>query len=215
MSTSFTRGENPLRADKLNQAFSERVSRGGDTMQGMLTLWADPVYARDAATKQYVDTKFSNIVIPPQQPGGVISFNTRSGVVVQISADITGALGYTPYDAANPAGYITAAQAATAAPVQSFNTRTGAIVLTSADVTTALTYTPYNATNPAGYQTAAQVAAALGPYALTSSLPVASSTLPLIEGTAAIGTSTAYARADHVHPATTGASVYIGDTPPP
>ena len=55
MSTSFTRGENPLRADKLNTAFSERVSRGGDTMQGMLRLAGDPVVAFDAATKQYVD----------------------------------------------------------------------------------------------------------------------------------------------------------------
>jgi hypothetical protein len=55
VTTSFTRGENPLRADKLNQAFSERVSRGGDTMRGVLTLWADPLTAFDAATKQYVD----------------------------------------------------------------------------------------------------------------------------------------------------------------
>jgi hypothetical protein len=55
MTTSFTRGENPLRADKLNQAFSERLNRQGDTMQGMLTLWRDPVNPFDAATKQYID----------------------------------------------------------------------------------------------------------------------------------------------------------------
>jgi hypothetical protein len=55
MTTSFTRGENPLRADKLNQAFSERLNRQGDTMQGMLTLWHDPVGPFDAATKQYID----------------------------------------------------------------------------------------------------------------------------------------------------------------
>ena len=54
--TAFFRGENPLRADKLNTAFSERVLRSGDTMQGMFTLWRDPVNAFDAATKQYVDT---------------------------------------------------------------------------------------------------------------------------------------------------------------
>ena len=41
--TSFTRGENPLRADKLNTAFSERVSRGGDVMDGFLTLAGDPM----------------------------------------------------------------------------------------------------------------------------------------------------------------------------
>jgi hypothetical protein len=256
MSVSFYRGENPLHADKLNQAFSERVSRYGDTMNGLLTLSGDPVGPFDAVTKQYVDYRFSNIIIPPS---GVTSFNGRNGDVIQISADITGALGYTPYDAANPAGYTTAAQAASAAPVQSVAARTGAIVLTHLDITdwnatlgpyaltanvpVASSTTPtmngtaavgtgttwarsdhvhptdtsrYAASNPSGYQTAAQVTSALGPYALTSSVPVASSVLPLIEGTAAIGTSAAYARADHVHPAAAGgASVYIGDTPPP
>ena len=42
--------------------------------------------------------------------------------------------------------------------------------------------------------------ASLAGYALTTAIPVASSTLPLPNGVAAVGTSTAYARADHVHP---------------
>jgi hypothetical protein len=42
--------------------------------------------------------------------------------------------------------------------------------------------------------------ATLAPYALTTAVPVASSTLPLPSGVAAVGTSTTYARADHVHP---------------
>jgi hypothetical protein len=42
--------------------------------------------------------------------------------------------------------------------------------------------------------------ATLAPYALTTAVPVASTTLPLVDGTAAIGTSAAFARADHVHP---------------
>jgi len=77
----------------------------------------------------------------------VRSFNHRTGAVILTSGDVTTALTYTPYNATNPAGYITSA----GAPVQSFNTRTGAISLTSGDVTTALTYTPYNSTNPSGY----------------------------------------------------------------
>jgi hypothetical protein len=91
-----------------------------------------------------------------------------------------------------------------ASSVASFNTRTGAVTLTSADVTGALTFTPYNATNPSGYQTAAQVTTALAPYALTSAVPVASTTTPLADGTAAVGTATTWARADHVHPAAGG-----------
>lgn len=53
--TTFSRGENPLRADKLNQAYSERVLRTGDTMTGSFLLVGDPVQWNEAATKQYVD----------------------------------------------------------------------------------------------------------------------------------------------------------------
>lgn len=86
------------------------------------------------------------------------------------------------------------AVATAAAGVSSWNTRTGAVTMTSADVTGSLGFTPYNATNPAGYQTAAQV---------TAALPVASSTTPLMDGAAAIGAGTTWARADHVHPSDT------------
>ena len=79
MSTTFTRGENPLRADKLNTAFSERVSRSGDSMQGMLTLLQDPVNTFDAATKQYVDTKFS--AGPSGGPFLALSGGTMTGTL--------------------------------------------------------------------------------------------------------------------------------------
>lgn len=39
--------------------------------------------------------------------GGVTSFNTRTGIVTLTSGDVTTALGYTPYNATNPSGYIT------------------------------------------------------------------------------------------------------------
>jgi hypothetical protein len=63
--------------------------------------------------------------------------------------------------------------------------------------------TRYAASNPAGYQTAAQVSASLGPYALTTNVPVAASTPPVMSGTAAVGAGTTWARADHVHPSDT------------
>lgn len=37
---------------------------------------------------------------------GVSSFNTRTGSVTLISADVTTALTFTPYNATNPSGYI-------------------------------------------------------------------------------------------------------------
>jgi len=84
------------------------------------------------------------------------------------------------YAANNPAGYVNAAGAAAAAPVQSVAARTGTITLTHADIT--------------------DWAATLSPYALTTSVPAASSTTPSMDGTAAVGTGTTWARADHIHP---------------
>lgn len=43
----------------------------------------------------------------PQYQGNVTSFNTRTGAITLLSADVTGALGFTPYNATNPSGFIT------------------------------------------------------------------------------------------------------------
>lgn len=56
---------------------------------------------------------------------------TLGGTLSLTSGNVTTALGFTPYDATNPSGYISG--------------------ITSLMVTTALGFTPYNATNPAGY----------------------------------------------------------------
>lgn len=78
----------------------------------------------------------------------VASFNGRVGTVSLTSSDVTTALGFTPYNATNPAGYLSSA-------VTTFNTRSGAVTLTSGDVTGALGYTPYNSSNPSGYLSSA------------------------------------------------------------
>lgn len=271
-----------------------------------------PTATAGTATIQVATTAFVGAAVATTT-AGVSTFNTRSGAVTMVAADVTAALAFIPYSSANPAAYITAASlpgpavvapaangaaaigistlyarqdhahptdagrapvdspAFTGAPtaptaaigtstvqlattafvaasvaasttgVASFNTRTGAIALTSGDVTTALAFTPYNATNPAGYQTSANVAAAIAPfaplaspvftgtpsvpgylttvsanatYALGSAIPAASTTNPIADGNAAVGTSAAFARADHVHPAlgALGAIVTAGAT---
>jgi hypothetical protein len=48
-----------------------------------------------------------------QIDGGVTSFNTRTGAVTLGSTDVTDALGFTPYDAANPSGYISSSSTST------------------------------------------------------------------------------------------------------
>jgi hypothetical protein len=60
--------------------------------------------------------------------GGVTSFNTRTGAITLSSGDVTGALGFTPYNSTNPNGYITSSgsisgNAATATSSNSANAK--------------------------------------------------------------------------------------------
>jgi hypothetical protein len=75
-----------------------------------------------------------------QIDGGVTSFNTRTGAVTLSSGDVTGALGFTPYNATNPSGYITASasitgNAATATALQTARTINGVSFNGTADIT--------------------------------------------------------------------------------
>jgi len=86
------------------------------------------------------------------------------------SGQVTGALGFTPYDNANPSGYIsgiTSGNVTTALGFTPYNATnpSGYISgITSGNVTTALGFTPYNSTNPSGYITSS----ALTPYLTTA-----------------------------------------------
>lgn len=71
------------------------VNKAGDTMTGELQLPnSTPSAALKAASKGYVDAQISGL------PANVASFNTRTGAVTLLSADVTGALGYTPVNKA-------------------------------------------------------------------------------------------------------------------
>ena len=87
------------------------------------------------------------------------------------SAQITGALGFTPYDDTNPDGYISDSngivQALGFAPYDDANPAGYISTVTEAAVTSALGFTPYSNTNPDGYiNDAAGVVNAIGytPY---------------------------------------------------
>lgn len=71
----------------------------------------------------------------PTPPSKVSELSNDSGFITGISAaDVSTALGYTPYNSTNPNGYVNAAGASAAAPVQSVNSKTGAVTLSAADV---------------------------------------------------------------------------------
>lgn len=100
--------------------------------------------------------------------------NTNPDGFINSAVGITDTLGYTPYDATNPDAYITG--------------------IAEADVTTALGYTPYNgATNPNGYIDATEVVTAIGytPYdGATNSLGFLTSETQTLDDVLTLGSTT-------------------------
>jgi len=126
-------------------------------------------------------------VITYNQPTNVSAFSNDAGYLTGInSSQVTTALGYTPYNATNPSGYVDQAGARSAISASgslSYDSATGVIsytqpanvsaftndagyltAITGTQVITALGYTPYDATNPSGYITSS----ALSPYLLSA-----------------------------------------------
>lgn len=85
-------------------------------------------------------------------PTATSELTNDSGFITGIdSSDVTDALGYTPYDASNPNGYITASQV----PVTSVNGRTGAV--TGLAEASAIPTKTSDLTNDSGFITSASV----------------------------------------------------------
>jgi trimeric autotransporter adhesin len=93
-------------------------------------------------------------------PSGLVSGSSQ---ITLTSGQVTTGLGFTPYNATNPSGYITG--------------------INSSAVTTALGYTPYNSTNPSGYISGISFAnvsskpTTLSGYGITDALPLAGGTM--------------------------------------
>lgn len=117
----------------ITQASIPVQSVNGQT--GAVVLDADDVGALPDTTA--IPTKTSDL----QNDSGFITGIT--------SANVTTALGYTPYNATNPSGYVNSTQAANSAPVQSVNGQTGAVSLTIPTVPTNVSAF----TNDSGYLT--------------------------------------------------------------
>ena len=125
----------------------------------------------------------SGVICELRITGGLLDQFKSDTATSITSSNVTNALGFTPYNASNPSGYITgitSGNVTTALGFTPYNATnpSGYISgITSANVTTALGYTPYNSTNPSGYITNS----ALSGYLTSAS---ASSTyLPLSGGT--------------------------------
>ncbi|HEY1441393.1 MAG TPA: tail fiber domain-containing protein [Mycobacterium sp.] len=164
---------------------------------------------------------------------GVTSWNNRTGAVTLLLTDVTGVGGApitspnfagTPSAPTPTAGDSTTKLATTAfvataigsmAPVVTqWNGRTGAVTLQLTDVTSVggaplasptFTGTPAGPTPTAGDSSTRLATTSFVTGAITAipAPPAASSTVPLMNGAAAVGVGTAWARGDHVHPTDT------------
>lgn len=112
-------------------------------------------YPTQNAVKVYVDTAVSGAI------AGVSSFNTRTGAVTLTSGDVTTALGFTPYNASNPSGYLTSSSSLAWANITGEPNTLAGYGITTSDTLFATTYYPYSS-NPAGYLTSTGIPSQTG-----------------------------------------------------
>lgn len=119
------------------------------------------VAAAGALVATFTSTGLNSTVIGATTPaaGSFTTVSASGGYTGITSGNVTAALGFTPYNATNPSGYISNVVTALGYTPYNATNPSGYITgITSGNVTTALGYTPYNASNPAGYITVGQQA---------------------------------------------------------
>lgn len=185
----------------------------------MLADWNNTTYSGMSDAEYQAGTSTTNRLITPARLKAAIELHAPVQSVNGQTGAVTIAVPNKTSDLTNDSGFITSAPVTsvngqtgavtvnvptktsdltndsgflTSVPVTSVNSKTGAVSLTASDVgalpsSTAIPSATSDLTNDSGFITA-------------SSVPSASSTAPAMDGTASAGTSTAWARGDHVHP---------------
>ena len=105
-------------------------------------------------------------------PSKTSDLQNDSGYITGITSDdVTSALGFSPYNASNPNGYVNATQAKNAAPVQSVNGKTGSVNLSATDVNALPDNTPIHNVPSGGTSGQVLTKSSNSDYALEWSTP--------------------------------------------
>jgi hypothetical protein len=197
------------RADHVHPSDTSRVAVAGSTMTGFLTLSANPTAPLGAATKQYVDASVvAPATVAPLMDGtAAVGVGTTYARQDHVHPSDTSRL---PLAGGTMTGFLTL-NADPTAPL-------GAATKQYVDVGDA-TRVPLAGGTMTGFLTLnANPTAALGAAtkqyvdAAAAAGGTPSTTLPLMDGTAAVGVTTVYARGDHVHPSDTSRLPLAGGT---
>lgn len=174
----------------------------------MLADWNNTTYSGMSDAEYQAGTSTSNRLITPARLKAAIELHAPVTSVNGSTGAVTVTVPTNTSDLSNDSGFITSSDIPTnvsafnndagyltSAPVTSVNSKTGAVTLDASDVgalpdSTAIPSKTSELNNDSGFITSASV-------------PSASSATPAMDGTAAVGSSNDYARADHVHPSDT------------
>lgn len=170
--------------------------------------------AAAAAPVQSVSGRTGAVTLAVADVAGAFAASSAGPLATQAGSTaalaVTGALGFTPYNATNPNGYVNAAGASAAAPVSAVAGRTGAVVVALSDVagaaplaSPALTGTPAAPTATAGTNTT-QIATTA--YA-TAAVAGEATTARTAEGSKAPLASPQFTGTPNLPPFTTGSTI--------
>lgn len=165
----------------VNLGIASASALGGVKIGSGISISADGTISASASGGTVTSVSGTGTVSGITLSGTVTSSGslTLGGTLSLTSAQVTTALGFTPYNATNPSGYITG--------------------ITSSMVTTALGYTPYNSTNPSGYQASSGVVARIGSRDNRTISPSSDNAYELRFGFTSFGNNNTSPWADYLH----------------
>jgi hypothetical protein len=213
-------GTNWINATASGSGTVTSITAGTGLSGGTITTTGTIALANTAVTAgTYTNT---NITVDAQgritaassgSAGGVASFNTRTGAVTLTSGDVTGALGFTPYNSTNPNGYTS-----NTGTVTSITATAGTgISISGSPITTSGTLT---ITNTAPDQVVAftngtgiSVTGTYPNFTVTNTAPSSGGTVTSVSGTAPISVATGTSTpAISITQATTSTNGYLSST---